>query len=86
MPMTSQIGFVIRNHYEMKRSRWNGEIAARAQIFLDRLVRLDGTDGYVEKSAHAMTASIAAPATTTMTMSRVLFSWSRNGLNPTPAR
>lgn len=86
MPMTSQVGFIIRNHHEMKRSRRNGEITARAEILLDRLVRLDRTDGYVEKSAHAITASIAAPATTTMTMSRVLFSWSRNGLNPTPAR
>lgn len=86
MPVTSQIGFIIRNNHEMKRSRWNREIAARAEILLDRLVRLNGTDGYVEKSAHAMTASIAAPATTTMTMSRGLFSWSRNGLNPTPTR
>ena len=86
MPVTPHFCRIVRHHHQMKRAGVNGEVAARAQVFLDCLIGLDGTDRYVEKTAHAMTPNIATTARTTMTMSNALFSWSLNGLNPIPAR
>lgn len=64
----------------------DGAFAPRAQILFDRLIRLNGGDGYPEKIAHAMRASIAEMATTTITMSSAVLLCSRNGLNPTIKR
>lgn len=86
MPVPPHIGRIVRHHDEMKRAGLNGEVAPGAQVFLDSLIGLDGTDRYVEKTAHAMTPNIATTARTTMTMSNAVLSWSLNGLNPTPTR
>lgn len=56
----------------MEDAWWDGEIATGAQVLLGRLIRLDRRDCYVEKMAHAITAIVAAMASTNMTMSAVL--------------
>lgn len=84
VPMTAQVGSVVGDDHEVEGPRRDDPLAARTEVFLHRLVGLYRVDGYPEKIAHAMTASIARIATTTMTMSSVLFSCSRKGLKPTP--
>lgn len=64
----------------------DGVAASRAYIGLHRLVRLYRGDGHPAKIAHAMTASVASAAKTTMAMSRALLWCSRNGLKPTRGR
>ncbi len=86
MPVTAQVGRLVRDHNEMERARWDRRLASRAEVLLLRLVGLDRIDGYVEKIAHAMTANVASTAMTTTAMSRADFSWARKGLNPTSKR
>lgn len=86
MPVATQIGLVVGNHDEVERSRWDRQIAPGADVVLHRLIGLDGTDRYVEKSAHAITAMMATTVRTIITMSTTDLSCSRNGLNPTPKR
>ena len=61
-------------------------MAARAEVLLLRLVGLDRGDGHVERIAHAITPIVASTASTTITMSSTVLSWSRKGLKPTPRR
>ena len=74
MPVTAHIGCAVGNDHKMEGARRDRQIAARAKVFLLRLVGLDGIDGYVEKIAHATTANVASTAITTMAMSRADFS------------
>lgn len=83
MPVTPLIRRMIGHDDEVEGGRGDGPVAPGAQVFLGRLIRLHGGDGHVEKIAHAMSAIIAARATTTMTMSSAVLSCSLNGLNPT---
>lgn len=83
MPVTSQVGPLVRHNHQMEGSRWDGEVTSGAQVFLARLVRLDGANSYAEKIAHAITAKIDSTATITIAMSRTDLSCSRKGLSPT---
>jgi hypothetical protein len=80
--MTSQVRLVVGHDDQMESAGRDDRLAAGADVLLARRVRLHRGDGYPEKIAHARTANIATNAITTATMSAVLFSWSRNGLNP----
>ena len=82
MPVASHIHSVVGNHHEMEGSGGNRALTAGAQVFLACLIGLNGTDCYVENSAHAMSASVTPTASTTMATSRTELSWERNGLNP----
>ena len=74
MPVPAKVGFVIGNDHQMKRAGRDDHRAAGADVLLARRVGLHRGDGHPEKIAHARTANIAANATTTATMSAVLFS------------
>ena len=86
VPVTAEIRGLIGHHDQVKGSFGNIPLTARAQIHLGRLIGLHRCDSYVEKTAHAIRAAIAASATTTMTTSSVVLLWSRNGLKPTVER
>lgn len=86
MPVSSLIGGVIGHDHEVERACWDRPLTSRAQVFLGCLVRLHRSDCHVEKIAHAIRATIAAQATTTMTMSSAVFLCSLKGLNPTIKR
>lgn len=86
MPVTSQVGRVVWHHHDMERARGDGELAARAQVLLARLVGLHRGHGHVEKIAQPITARVAITASTTITMSVALRSWLRNGLKPMAGR
>lgn len=83
VPMSPQIGSLVGDDHEVEGSRGDRPIASRTEVFLDRLIGLDGSDSYAEKIAHAITASMARMATTTMMMSTMVLSCCRNGLKPT---
>jgi hypothetical protein len=86
MPVTTQIGLVVGHYDHVISPRWDRVVASGADIFLGRRVGLDRGDRYPEKIAHA-TNPIAAPiARTTMMMSTIDVSCSRNGLKPTVRR
>jgi len=82
VPVASHVHGVVGNHNKMEGLRRDRPLAPRTRVFLACLIGLDGGDGYVENSAHAMRASAVPTANTTMTMSRTEMSWGRNGLNP----
>ena len=86
VPVSSQIGRLIRHYHEVKLARRYLTLTSGTQITLGGLIGLNGGDGHVEKMAHAIRAIITASATTTMTMSNAVFLCSRNGLNPTCKR
>jgi hypothetical protein len=69
MPMASEVGSLIRHDYDMKDPVGDGELAAGAQILLNRRVRLDGGHRHPERIAHATTASVATMPMTNMAMS-----------------
>jgi len=82
--MTTHIHGVVRDNHQVKCAWRDRSLATRAQVLLARLIGLDGTDGYVENNAHAISASAVPTASTTIAMSSSeLFCW-RNGLNPIP--
>lgn len=83
VPMTSEIGGLVGHNDEVICTGRDRTFAAGAQVSLGSLVGLHRGDGHVEKMAHAIRASIAAMATTTMMMSKVVFFCSRKGLKPT---
>jgi hypothetical protein len=74
MPVPSQVGLVVGHDNEMKCAGRDDGLAARADVLLAGRVGLHRGDGHPEKIAHARTAKIATNATTTATMSAVLFS------------
>lgn len=74
MPVPSQVGLVVRHDYQMKGAGRDDGVAAGTDVLLARRIGLHGGDGHPEKIAHARTANIATNATTTATMSAVLFS------------
>ena len=86
MPMPSQIDGLIGYHHYVKGPGRDGQLATGAEVLLLCLVGLYRVDRYVEKSAHAITATVSRTAPTTIAMSNADFSFSRNGLNPTPRR
>lgn len=86
VPVAPQVDGIVGHDNDVERPGGDGQITARAQVVLGRLIRLDRADRYVEKIAHAITATVAAIAATTMAMSTPDLSWSRNGLNPTASR
>ena len=47
MPMSAQVGFVLRDNDQVKGSRFNEAVAARARITFARRVRLDRADDLV---------------------------------------
>ncbi len=81
--MPTIVDVIVGNHHNVEDPCRDGVVAARAEVLLVRLVGLNRGDGHPEKIAHAMTASVANTANTTMTMSRTVFRCSRNGLKPT---
>lgn len=83
MPVAPEIRSLVGNNDQVERGFGNAPVTARADVIFRRLVRLDWSDGYVEKTAHAINATITASATTTITTSRVVFLCSRKGLKPT---
>ena len=86
MPMAPHVGFIIGHHNQVEGSCGDDAIATGTQVFLAGLIRLNGCDRYVEKSAHAITANVATTAKMTITMSQTDLSWGRNGLKPTSKR
>lgn len=86
VPVTSEIWSFVWHDNEVEGARWNRTVTSRTQVFLPSLIWLDRGDCHVEKMAHAIKAIIAAIATTTMMMSKVVFLCSRKGLNPTLQR
>lgn len=82
VPVATHVHCFIGDNHEMESPLRNGPFTSRTKVFLACLVGLDGTDGYVESRAHAMSASAAPTANITMTISRTELSWGRNGLNP----
>jgi hypothetical protein len=74
MPMPSQVWLVVGHDNQMKHAGRDDGIAPGTDVVLARRVGLHGGDGHPEKIAHARTANIATSATTTATMSAVLFS------------
>lgn len=86
MPVTSEIRGFVGDDYEMKRPFRDHSLTAGTDVRLGRLIGLDRCDVYVEKTAHAISAIIAARATTTRTTSNVVFLCSRKGLKPTVKR
>ena len=84
VPVTTHVDSFIRYHNQMKGAGRNNAFATRAHVFLARLIGLDRADGYVEKSAHAISASTAPTASTTIAMSSAELFCGRNGLNPIP--
>ena len=86
MPVSSHVDFVIGDDHQMKSPCGDDVVTSRADVVLPRLIRLYRADGYPEKIAHAMTASVAITAMTTMTTSTALARCSRKGLKPTPGR
>lgn len=83
VPVTSQVGLLVRHDHQVIRTSRDNSFASRAQVLLERLIGLYRADGYVESRAHAMTAAVARIASTTITMSSTDRSWGRNGLKPT---
>ena len=86
MPVASQFGIMIGNHYHVEGSRRDGLVTARTQVLLTRLVGLDRDDGHVERIAHAIAPMVTSTASATMTKSSAVFSCSRKGLKPMPRR
>lgn len=86
MPVPPEIDGVVGYDHDVEGPGRDGQLTAGAQVLLLRLVGLNRIDRYVEKSAHAMTAMVRATAPMTIAMSSADFSFSRNGLNPTPKR
>jgi len=81
--MAPEIRSFVGNHDQVKRALGNDPVTARTDVLLGGLVRLNWSDGYVEKTAHAINATMAESATMTMMTSRVVFLCSRKGLKPT---
>jgi hypothetical protein len=86
VPMAPEIRGLIRDHDQVEGALGDAPLTTRADVLLRGLVRLYGSDGYVEKTAHAINATITARARTTMTTSSVVFLCSRKGLKPTVRR
>ena len=84
VPMASEIGSIIGNYDQVEGALWNASVTAGTDVRLRRLIGLYRSDGYGEKTAHAINATITASATTTKTTSSVVFLCSRKGLKPTP--
>jgi hypothetical protein len=74
MPVTAQVWLVVGHDNKMKGAGEDDGLAAWADVLLAGRVGLHRRDGHPEKIAHARTANIATNATTTATMSAVLFS------------
>ena len=77
---------MVRHDHKMKRSGRNGALAPRTDVRLAGCVGLNGCDGDLvhrqAKIAHTTTATVTIRATTTIAMSKVVFSCCRNGLSP----
>ena len=86
VPVTPHVGGLVGDYYQVEGPGKDHQLTSGTEIFLPGGVGLDGGDGHVEKIAHAMTASMARTATTTMMMSTMVLWCSRNGLKPTPKR
>jgi len=86
MPVTTEIGSILRDHDQMEGARRDGVVTSGADVLLACLVGLDRGDGYLGKTAHTMTAMVARMPRTTRTTSSAVFSWLRKGLNPTTRR
>lgn len=82
MPVSSQVGFIVRNHHEMEGPGGDGQIASRAQVVLARGIRLNRRDSHPEKIAHNTRAMALPIASATIIRSTAdVFCW-RNGLKP----
>ena len=82
VPVTSQVGGLVGNDYQMKNTRLNGQLAAGAEVLLDSCVRLHRAYGHPEKIAHASNATIATMPMASIAASPEFSSWSRKGLKP----
>ena len=69
VPVTPQVDRIVRDHDEVKRPLGDGRLTAGTYVLLGSLIRLHGSDGQLEKIAHAMTPMVAARAMTTIAMS-----------------
>jgi len=87
MPVTAQIGRVLRHHDQVVGPGNDGEVAAGADVGLASRIRLHRDYDHVFHLQPPMTAQITAPtvrasAPTTSTMSSVVLVCARNGLKP----
>lgn len=73
VPVSAHVHFVLRDDHDMERAGRNRVIATGTEVLLDSLIGLDGSDRQPAKIAHAMTASMASTAMTTMAMSTADF-------------
>lgn len=86
MPVTAQVRFLGRHHYEMEGARRDRVVTTGTDVLLARLIGLHRSNCHLGKTAHTITAIVARIPKTTMTTSNTLFSCFRNGLNPIPGR
>jgi len=86
VPVTTHVDRIVGDHHEVESPGRDGVVTARADVLFDRLIGLNGADGHPENIAHAITATVARTAKTTITMSSAVLSCSRNGLKPTSRR
>jgi len=86
VPVTAHVDRIVGYDDEMEGPGRDGVLTARAEVLLDRLIGLNGAHRHPERIAHAITATMARTAITTIAMSSAVFSCSRNGLKPTPRR
>ena len=83
MPVATQIGGMLGNDHQVADARLDPRFAARAQVPLAGGIGLnDGDDLYPERAAHATSPTTTSTVITTIKMSAVLRSCSRNGLKP----
>lgn len=74
VPMPSEVDGIIGDDDEVECAWWDSAFATGTDVVLDCLIGLDRVDGYVENSAHAITANVATTTKTTTTMSNADFS------------
>jgi len=82
MPVPAEVGFQVRDDDHVKGARWNDRLTSGTHVGLAGGVWLDDADGHPEEIAHHTTATVAARASTTITMSAVRTRNGRNGFKP----
>lgn len=74
VPVTPQVGGLVGHYDHMKNTRRDGQLAARAEVFLDGCVGLHQVDGHPEKIAHTSTATVARMPMASITVSPAFLS------------
>lgn len=83
MPVTAEVGRVLRHDDEVALTRLDHAFAPGAQVLLARRVGLNrGDDLYPERTAHSTRARVMRTVPITKAMSTAVFRCVRNGLKP----